>query len=139
MKLLVEPRVTIERGSKLFMRYGKLVNLAACLEMIKRIIEPVRSAPTGRKLRAAVLHGPRNLKLEYIPEEAVSPTQVLLEERFFRVALINRLACASRDNLFPAYEKLGSQQSSRSIRVLRLLSHLVMNPALLLPVLRAEF
>lgn len=84
MKLLVDPRVTIARSSK--SRYGKLVNLAACLEMIKRVIEPVRSVPTGRKMRAVILHGPRNLKLECIPEVAVLPTQV---ERFFRFS-INR-------------------------------------------------
>lgn len=55
MKLLVEPRVTIGRSAKLFMRYGRLVNLTACMEMIKRLIEPARNVPTGRKLRATVL------------------------------------------------------------------------------------
>lgn len=81
MTLLVEPRAAIDRGARLFMHYGKLVNLAVYLEMIKRAIEPTRSVPTGRKLRAVVLHGPRNLKLEYISEEAVLPTQVRFQRR----------------------------------------------------------
>lgn len=76
MKLLAEPRVIIEKSSKRFMRYGKLARLAY-LERIWKAFMPTRSTQTGRKLRAAVLHGPCDLKLEYIPEEAVQQTQVL--------------------------------------------------------------
>ncbi|XP_019699765.1 quinone oxidoreductase-like protein 2 [Harpegnathos saltator] len=72
----------VGRSHELFMRYDKLINPAACLEMFKRLMEPARNAPTGRTLRAVVLHGPRNLKLEYIPELAVLPTQVRVDVRF---------------------------------------------------------
>ncbi|EZA59188.1 Quinone oxidoreductase-like protein [Ooceraea biroi] len=69
MKLFAEPRVTIKKRFEIFMRYSKLVKLATCLERIRKLIEPASSTQTGRQVRAAVLHGPRNLKLEYIPEE----------------------------------------------------------------------
>lgn len=82
MKLLAEPRAVIEKGSKIFMRYSKLAGLAACLERIQKVVEPAR---TGRKLRAAVLHGPRNLKLEDIPEEAMQQTQVHRKKTLFHV------------------------------------------------------
>lgn len=50
------------------------------LERLKKAIEPAwKTRKTGRKLRAAVLHGSRNLKLEYISQEAIQPTQVLKE------------------------------------------------------------
>jgi len=83
MKLLAQPRAVIEKSSKIFMRYDKLVTLATCLERIRNAVEPTQSVPTGRKLQAAVLHGPRNLKLEYIPEEAIQQTQVLRKKNFF--------------------------------------------------------
>lgn len=63
--------------AKIFLRYNELKILAAYLEKIKKAMKLERSAQAGRKLRAAVLHGPRNLKLEYIPEEMIQPTQVV--------------------------------------------------------------
>lgn len=79
MKLLTEPRVTIEKKSLnyLFMRYNKVVRSATWLERFRKAMEPTWRMQTGRKLRAAVLHGSRNLQLEYIPEKAIQPTQVL--------------------------------------------------------------
>lgn len=77
MKLFAQPRVTIKKTFKIFMRYSKLVNLATYLERIKRLIEPSSSTQTGRLQHAVVLLGPRNLKLECIPEETIQPTQVL--------------------------------------------------------------
>lgn len=86
MKLLVEPRVTIKKKSLsyLFMRYNKAVRSATWLEKFKKCMEP----RTGRKL-AAVLHGSRNLKLEYIPEETIQPTQVLKEINIVRLPILN--------------------------------------------------
>lgn len=81
MKLLAEPRVTIKKTSLnyLFMQYNKIVRSIMWLERFRKAMEPARKTRTGRKLRAAVLHGSRNLKLEYIPEEPIQPTQVLKE------------------------------------------------------------
>jgi len=81
MKLLVQLRAVTEKSSKIFMRYDKFVTLATCLERIRKAVEPTQSVPTGRKLQAAVLHGPCNLKLEYIPEEAIQQTQVLRKKK----------------------------------------------------------
>lgn len=79
MKLLTELRVTIEKKSLnyLYMRYNKVVRSATWLERFRKVMEPTRRMQAGRELRAAVLHGSRNLKLEYIPEKAIQPTQVL--------------------------------------------------------------
>lgn len=79
MKLLTVLRVTIEKKSLnyLFMRYNK-VRSATWLERFRKVMEPRMQA--GRELRAAVLHGSRNLKLEYIPEKAIQPTEVGLNK-----------------------------------------------------------
>lgn len=77
--------------AKIFLRYGKLKVLAAYLEKIKKTMKLGRSAQTGRKLRAAVLRGPRNLRLEYIPEEVIQPTQVVNKICSFSVIAVNYL------------------------------------------------
>lgn len=77
MKLITEPRLASEKSLKAFVRHGKIALAAYLLERIRKAIKPPRSTRTGRKLLAAVLRGPRDLKLECIPEEAVQPTQVL--------------------------------------------------------------
>jgi len=83
MKLFADSRAVIEKNSKIFKRYNKLDKLATGLERIRKIIEPTRSTQTGRKLRAAVLHEPCNLKLDYIPEKEIQQTQVFIKKALF--------------------------------------------------------
>ncbi|XP_018317053.1 quinone oxidoreductase-like protein 2 [Mycetomoellerius zeteki] len=82
MKLFADSRAVIEKSSKIFKCYNKLDRLATGLERIRKIIEPTRSTQTGRKLRAAVLHGPCNLKLDDIPEKEIQQTQVRVDVHF---------------------------------------------------------
>ncbi|KAG5335479.1 QORL2 protein, partial [Acromyrmex heyeri] len=82
MKLFANSRAVIEKNLKIFQRYTKLDRLATSLKRIRKIIEPTRSTQTGRKLRAAVLHGPCNLKLDYIPEEKLQQTQIRVNVHF---------------------------------------------------------
>lgn len=82
MKLLAESLAVTVKSSKMLMQYSKL---ATYLEKIRKVVEPTRATRTGRKLRAAILHGPCNLKLGHIPEEMIQETQVLKKEMFFHV------------------------------------------------------
>ncbi|KYN44872.1 Quinone oxidoreductase-like protein 2 [Trachymyrmex septentrionalis] len=82
MKLFADSRAVIEKNLKIFKRYNKLDKLATSLERIRKIVEPMRSTQTGRKLRAAVLHAPCNLKLDYIPEKEIQQTQVRVDVHF---------------------------------------------------------
>lgn len=96
MKLFADSRAVIEKSSKIFKCYNKLDRLATGLERIRKIIEPTRSTQTGRKLRAAVLHGPCNLKLDDIPEKEIQQTQVFIKKKntlLSRSLLINYLNC----------------------------------------------
>lgn len=74
MKLLVEPRIAIQKSFKILMRY----KLTYSLEKIKQLIEHIASSRKTEKLLPAwVLHGPRKLNLEYVPERKIRPMQVL--------------------------------------------------------------
>lgn len=81
MKRFAESRITmagvLKKSFDRFMRHNRFIK--STLKRIRNIIETSTIVQTGRELRAAVLHGPRNLKLECIPEVAVQPTQVFAD------------------------------------------------------------
>jgi len=64
------------------MRPIKLVK-SVIQEKIKKLIKPALNIETGRKLRAMVLHGPRNLRAEFILEKPIQSTQVLKKQYSF--------------------------------------------------------
>jgi len=81
MKLPANLRAAIEKNFRIFMRHCKFLN-----SFINGKIKVKRNEPsieTGRYLRAAVLHGPCNLKTDFIPEKSIQPMQVLKKQPSF--------------------------------------------------------